>query len=168
MSESDHARAHDGGCLCGAIRFRAAAPPLRTTICHCTFCQRATGSAYLVEPIFAAADVTFQFAPPRVYDHRSAGSGKRVTVSFCGACGTHLALTFERFPGFVGIFAGAFDDPNWFDRGPGAVRHIFTRHAQTGVVLPAGVHTHPDHWMDLDGAPLPSRVFASAHVVGGD
>ncbi|HEY0436054.1 MAG TPA: GFA family protein, partial [Phenylobacterium sp.] len=121
--------AHEGGCLCGAIRFRATAAPLQTTICHCTFCQRLTGSAFLVEPIFKAEAVSFTGAAPKAYERRSDGSGKRVTVNFCGACGTGLFLSLERFPGILGLFGGAFDDPNWFDRGPGAVRHIFTRHA---------------------------------------
>jgi len=42
---------HEGGCLCGEIRYETMAEPVRVTICHCTFCQRLTGSAYLVEPI---------------------------------------------------------------------------------------------------------------------
>ena len=42
-----------GGCLCGAIRYATSADPVRVTYCHCKFCQRATGSAYMVEPIFA-------------------------------------------------------------------------------------------------------------------
>src|SRR5437764_2207936 len=96
---SDHPQ---GGCLCGAVRYRATAKPLQTTICHCTFCQRLTGSAFLVEPIFKAGDVVFQGDPPKVYERVSAGSGKRVSVHFCGACGTNLFLSFERFPTVVG------------------------------------------------------------------
>ena len=42
---------HHGGCLCGEVRYRTTAKPVRVTISHCTFCQRMTGSAYLVEPI---------------------------------------------------------------------------------------------------------------------
>ncbi len=48
---------------------------------------------------------------PKVYDQVSAGSGKTVHVHFCGDCGTRLWLSFERFPGAVGIYAGTFDDP---------------------------------------------------------
>ena len=43
---------HQGGCLCGTVRYRTVGRPERTTICHCTFCQRLTGSAFLVEPVF--------------------------------------------------------------------------------------------------------------------
>jgi hypothetical protein len=51
--------AHEGGCLCGDIRYKTLADPLRVTICHCRFCQRFTGSSYLVEPIFRKQDVVF-------------------------------------------------------------------------------------------------------------
>ena len=37
---------HEGGCLCGALRYRVAGDPRRTTICHCTDCQRRTGTAF--------------------------------------------------------------------------------------------------------------------------
>jgi len=157
--------AHEGGCLCGAARFRASAKPLQTTICHCTFCQRLTGSAFLVEPIFKMQDVVLSGEAPKVYERRSAGSGKAVQVNFCGRCGTTLFLSFERFPTVLGICGGTFDDPNWFDRGPDAVRHIFTRHAQKGVALPAGVEVYEDHSMQLDGAPNTPRVFATATEV---
>ncbi len=46
---------HQGGCLCGEVRYRTTSAPVHVTICHCTFCQRMTGSAYLVEPILLRA-----------------------------------------------------------------------------------------------------------------
>src|SRR5215831_18948106 len=46
-----------GGCLCGEVRYKALSEPVRVTICHCTFCQRITGSAFLVEPVFRKEDV---------------------------------------------------------------------------------------------------------------
>ena len=156
---------HEGGCLCGEVRYTAAAKPLRVTICHCTFCQRFTGSAFLVEPIFRAEDVTFRGTAPRTYDHRSDSSDKRVTLSFCGKCGTTLYLSFERFPGFIGVCAGTFDDPNWFERGPESCRHIFTGSAQRGVVLPAGFEIYVAHAMQLDGTPNQSHVLEQARMV---
>ena len=156
---------HEGGCLCGDVRYQITAEPLRVTICHCTFCQRFTGSAFLVEPIFRKEDVAFSGAAPRTYDHHSDSSHKRVTLNFCGRCGTTLYLAFERFPEIVGLCAGTFDDPNWFERGPAVCRHIFTRSAQQGVVLPAGLETYQEHALQLDGTPSKPTVLAHPRPV---
>jgi hypothetical protein len=43
---------HQEGCLCGAVKFETRGDPLRITTGHCKFYQRATGCAYMVEPIF--------------------------------------------------------------------------------------------------------------------
>src|SRR5262249_28042337 len=150
---------HEGGCLCGAVRYAASAAPVRTTICHCTFCQRLTGSAFLVEPIFARDAVEFRGATPARYAHRSDGSGKQVGVNFCAACGTVLFLDFELFPDVLGLCGGTFDNPNWFDRDANTCRHIFIRSAQRGVVLPAGVPLYEAHAIEPDGSPNPARVL---------
>ena len=54
---------HEGGCQCGAIRFRTVGAPLKTTVCHCPMCQRTSGSAFTVEPIFLDKAVTFERSP---------------------------------------------------------------------------------------------------------
>ena len=156
---------HEGGCLCGATRYKTTADPLRVTICHCTFCQRFTGSAFLVEPIFKRGDVVFSGAALRTYDHRSDNSRKRVTLNFCGTCGTTLYLDLERFPDILGLCGGTFDDPNWFERSPATCRHIFTRSAQIGVVLPAGLSIYQEHALALDGTPNEATVLAHALTV---
>ena len=158
---------HEGGCLCRDIRYETTANPVWMTVCHCTFCQRLTGSAFLVEPIFRRDAVVFSGAAPRTYDHRSDGSGMRVSVNFCGSCGTTLYLGFQRFPDVLGLCGGTFDDPNWFDRGPENCRHIFTRSAQKGVVLPAGLPTFPEHAFGLDGTPNRPIVHAQHRMVSG-
>lgn len=151
--------AQSGGCLCGAIRYDVTAEPVRVTICHCTFCQRMTGSAYLVEPIFRRQDVSFS-GPMKAYVHRSDNSGKKVTVKFCGNCATKIHLDVERFPTIWGLFGGTFDDPNWFDRSAANCFHIFTASAQRGVVLPPGVATFAAHAIELDGTPASPTVLA--------
>ncbi|MGZ5867897.1 MAG: GFA family protein [Xanthobacteraceae bacterium] len=156
---------HEGGCLCGDVRYKATTAPLRVTICHCSFCQRFTGSAFLVEPIFRREDVEFTGAAPRTYDHRSDSSHKRVTLNFCGRCATTLYLSFERFPDVIGLCGGTFDDPNWFDRAPEVCRHIFTRSAQKGVVLPAGLKIYAEHALQLDGTANKPVVLAQASMV---
>src|SRR3954463_11040096 len=157
--------AHDGGCLCGDVRYRTTANPLRVTVCHCTFCQKLTGSAYLVEPIFRRAGITPTGAAPKTHDHFSDISHKRVTINFCGRCGTTVYLDLERFPDILGVCAGTFDDPNWFDRNSSTCRHIFTRSAQEGVVLPAGLDTFKEHAVRLDGSPNDPIVLPHALLV---
>lgn len=156
---------HEGGCLCGATRYKTTADPLRVTICHCSFCQRFTGSAFLVEPIFGRADVAFSGNPLNTYDHRSDNSNQRVTLNFCGRCGTTLHLDLERFPDILGLCGGTFDDPNWFERSTATCRHIFTRSAQVGVVLPPGVNIYREHALRLDGTPNEATVLAHALTV---
>lgn len=156
---------HEGGCLCGDVRYRTMAAPLRVTICHCTFCQRFTGTAFLVEPIFRKQDVVLSGLPPKTYDHRSDSSSRRVTLNFCGRCGVTIYLDLERFPDILGLCAGTFDDPNWFDRSPENCRHIFTRSAQSGVMLPAGVSTFAAHAIQLDGSPNVPIVLTHALMV---
>ena len=41
---------HEGGCVCGNVRYRSIGAPMLATVCHCTFCQKRTGSAYS-EPV---------------------------------------------------------------------------------------------------------------------
>ena len=156
---------HEGGCLCGAVRYAAAGEPARVTICQCTFCQRLTGSAFMVEPIFKPESVTFVGSAPALYEHRSDGSGKRVFVHFCDRCGAHMMLSFERFVDVVGLFGGTFDNPNWFERGSAVCRHIFTRSAQRGVVLPAGVALYEGHAIALDGTANPARILSTPLLV---
>ena len=116
---------HQGGCLCGAVRYRVKAEPLRVTFCHCRFCQRATGAAYAVEPIFSEAEFELLSGDAKTYSHISTGSGKAIDIHFCGNCGSTFRYVLHRYPGVTGILAGTFDDPNWF--GPLLIRQIFPR-----------------------------------------
>jgi hypothetical protein len=156
----------EGGCLCGAVRYEVAAAPLRVTICHCRFCQRATGGAYMVEPIFDGKDLTVTSGVPAVYDHRSTGSGKLVHVHFCAACGTKLFLTFERFADVAGVYGGTFDDPDWFDRSGPTAKHIFLAVAQRGTVIPPHINTFAEHAMLPDGTPVEPRVYDVPRIIG--
>jgi hypothetical protein len=88
----------EGGCLCAEVRYAVESPPMRVTFCHCRFCQRATGSAYLVEPIFPKTDFKVTVGQPAIYKHRSEGSGKIVEINFCRQCGTKLYLCVREVP----------------------------------------------------------------------
>ncbi len=157
---------HEGGCLCERIRYATLAMPSRVTVCHCRFCQKATGSAYMVEPIFAADKLTLIKGAPKTFTKVSAGSGKQVHIHFCPDCGTKLWLSFERFPDAVGVYAGTFDHPDWFPIEPRTSKHIFLGVARPDTVIPAGLPTYVEHATTNDGAPQAARVFETCYQIG--
>jgi hypothetical protein len=120
----------------------------------------------MVEPIFARDDVRVTQGTPSVYDHRSSGSGKVVHIHFCAACGTKLFLTFERFPASCGVYAGTFDDPNWFDIRPDAAKHIFIDVARHESILPAGIPAFHEHATLNDGTAVEPLVFDAPRTIG--
>ncbi len=157
---------NEGGCLCGNLRYNVRSEPLRVTYCHCRFCQRATGSAYLVEPIFDKRDFQITTGEPKIYRQKSAGSGKQVFVHFCDNCGTKIHFSFERFPEIIGLFAGTFDDPNWYERSSENSKHIFLGVAQKGTVIPGGIETFVEHAMTNVGHPTEATVFSEPKTIG--
>jgi hypothetical protein len=157
---------HAGGCLCGALRYETLAEPIRVTLCHCRFCQRATGSAYMVEPVFRLEDLRITRGSPKIYERPSDGSGKIVRAHFCPDCGTKLYLSFERFPDVCGVYAGTFDDPNWFEIRPDNAKQIFIDAARPDSVLMPALPTFGQHATHTDGTPIEPAVYAQPQVVG--
>lgn len=158
---------HEGGCLCGDVRYASDADPVRVTVCFCRFCQRATGSTGMVEPLFARGTFRVTFGRPTRFEMVAEDSGKHVTVNFCPTCGTKLFLEFERFPDVIGAYAGTFDDPNWFERSPTNTKFIFLDAAQKGTMIPAGFRTFREHAVLTDGTALEPQVFEAPYVVPG-
>ncbi len=153
----------EGACLCRKIRFRANQPPIRTLVCHCTFCQRMTGSAFYAESLFPIEAVQFNDGELRRYEHTSDSSGKKVYVEFCPNCGTTVGLTFERWPELRAISRGCYDNPNSVD----ITANIWTRSAQSGVALPSETDCFETARLSLDGKPeipvrYPSPVMAGS------
>jgi hypothetical protein len=153
----------EGGCLCGRVRFRTTQSPMRTIACHCTFCQKVTGSAYFAESMFAMDAVQFNGGELKSYEHVSDGSRQKVFVHFCPTCGTTVSLTFERWPEVRGIARGCYDDPNAVT----VSSHIWTRSAQSGTALPAGVDCFAKARATLHGVAEPSVRHASPVMVEG-
>ena len=83
--------------------------PIFGTVCHCTFCQRMTGSSFYAESIFPVDAVEFNTGPIKKYEHTSDESGKKVYVHFCPSCGTSVGLTFDRWPHLRAVSRGCFD-----------------------------------------------------------
>lgn len=122
---------HEGGCVCGAVRYRVTNAPARTTVCHCTFCQRRTGSAFGFMAYCKEQDVEFTRGKLHAYEHRSDESNRRLRIEFCPTCGTTVILVAELLPGLIGIAGGTFDDPSWLK----IERHAWTRSAHPWVIV---------------------------------
>jgi hypothetical protein len=114
MSADDPSVAvHEGGCLCGAVRYSVTGTPVSVAICHCTNCQRNTGSAFSVNVIFHNAPLTIQ-GSPATYDDVG-DTGNIVRRVFCGKCGTPIeSRSVFSASEYTVIKSGSFDDPSAF------------------------------------------------------
>lgn len=146
-----------GGCLCGAVRFQARQEPLRTLVCHCTFCQRMTGSSFYANSVFPLEAVEFNDAEIRSYEHKSDESGGQIYVEFCPVCGTTVGLRFERWPTLRAISRGCYDNPNAVE----VEANLWTGSAQSGVALPSATDCFAKARLTIDGQPAhPARYPA--------
>lgn len=93
-------------CCCGSLRLEAEGEPASVVICHCSDCQRRTGSVMGVGAYFAADKVKAS-GPARSFT-RKGRSGGTFTQYFCPDCGTALYWEAALRPGLVGVAVGGF------------------------------------------------------------
>jgi len=103
MPESKH---FEGGCLCGAVRYRATAQPLRGVICHCEMCRKHSGAPALAFVHFAKHSFSWLRAQPAWY--RSSDFAER---GFCPVCGSTIGMREEVLSDRVQVCVGSLDDP---------------------------------------------------------
>ena len=141
----DPSQIFEGHCTCNEVRYRITGEPLFVHCCHCRWCQRETGSAFVLNAMIEAERVELLQGEVEVVLTPSE-SGKGQKISRCPTC--HVAL-WSNYPGggdavrFVRV--GTLDEP---DRLPPDV-HIFTMSKQPWVILPAGVPAVPEFY-ELD------------------
>lgn len=97
---------HEGGCLCGAVRWRARGNPRNVNHCHCEMCRRSSGAVLLTFATFAAADVEFPRQPPAW--RQSSATARR---GFCPSCGAALAWQSLQDTGTIDLTVGTSDRP---------------------------------------------------------
>jgi hypothetical protein len=123
----------EGGCACGAVRYRLTSGPLFVNCCHCLNCQRQTGSAFVINLLIEADRVDLVAGEPRrVPAPRDDGSEQQVWR--CPACQVAVFSEYGRSDVRF-VRAGTLDEP-------AAVRpdaHIFTRSKLPWVTLPEDV-----------------------------
>jgi hypothetical protein len=94
----------EGGCLCGAVRYRISGAPRSADYCHCSMCRRAAGAPVVARLTVANDFFDWKSGAPAVY--RSSADAERY---FCRECGTQLALRDE--PDFLDVTLASLDSP---------------------------------------------------------
>ena len=108
----------DGGCLCGAVRYRVSGPFAASGICHCRMCRKTASVPPLPFVTLPQAAFAITRGQPTYYR-----SSEHVVRSFCGRCGPPLIYRNDRKPQLVDIMTCSLDDP---DRVPPTF-HVWTR-----------------------------------------
>jgi hypothetical protein len=152
----------DGGCACGAIRYRLTAAPLIVHACHCRDCQRLSGSAFAtniwIERRFVEADAA-RLRSTSV----PAGSGKPQEIFRCPDCGTALWSKYHAAPGdTVLLRAGTLDRPETVQ--PDV--HIFTRSKVPWLKLPEGAPAFESFYKLAEFWPAESRQRLQLSIAG--
>ena len=144
------ARGLEGGCSCGAVRYRLNREPLITHCCHCTWCQRETGSAFVINAVIETSEVALLGISPAIIDTPS-HSGRGQRIARCPHC--HVAvwshyLTAREAAAFIRV--GTLDDKQAI--APDV--HIFT--------------ASKAHWFELnDGKPAFAEFYADRLALWG-
>ncbi|HIG13218.1 MAG TPA: GFA family protein [Gammaproteobacteria bacterium] len=132
---------HEGGCLCGSVRYQVTGAPQVASICHCRYCQLRSGSAFSISVYFAQDQVQLGVGAVKTHELTTA-SGRAFDTRFCTECGTTVWWTIGTRPDSIGISGGTFDPPSfWY----AIDREVFTRSSAAFISIksPEQCVTHP-------------------------
>jgi hypothetical protein len=160
MSDAGKA-ALEGRCTCGKVRYRLNAAPIVVHCCHCSWCQRETGSAFAVNAVIEAAQVELLLGRPVKVTLLSL-SGKGQVLWRCPDCGVTLWSNYAGAgPNIHFVRVGTLDEPA---RLAPAI-HIYTSTKQPWVILPADIPAVPEFYSPADIWPAESvKRFQVARI----
>lgn len=157
----------DGGCACGHVRYRLASAPMYVHACHCTWCQRETGSAFAVNALIETDRVALLAGEVEWVDTPT-NSGKGQRVARCPRC--RVAVFSHYAYGPIGddvrfVRVGTLDDPS---RTPPDL-HIFTSTKVAWLALPEGAPAVAEFYKASERWPAASlerrtALFAAAEA----
>ena len=135
---------YDGGCTCRQVRYRMTSNPMIVHCCHCRWCQRETGSAFVINAMIEADRVAVMTGQVEIIDTPSdSGNGQR--ISRCPEC--HVAVWSNYSSDAIHcVRVGTLDEP---DRLPPDI-HIFTASRQSWVVLPPEIPAVEEYYETSD------------------
>jgi hypothetical protein len=122
----------EGGCLCGAVRFKTEGEPVNVRICHCRNCQKAMGSPFFARALFDQSALTVEGETGR---YASSAALDRV---FCKVCGSRL-FAWRKSGAMAGVALAAFDDRNAFT----PTDHMWVTEKMDWVKLDDGLPQYP-------------------------
>lgn len=128
----------EGGCNCGAVRYRLSGDPITVAVCHCANCRRQSGSAFSVNLVVAASAMTLS-GELTTYEDHDTESGQPVQRQFCATCGSPIRSITAASSKVAIVKAGTADDPGRFT----PTIHVWTSTALPWVEIPAGLPQFP-------------------------
>lgn len=130
----------EGGCACGAVRYRLTSDPLFTNCCHCLNCQRQTGSAFVINVLIETDRVEVLSGEPQPVDMPPDG-GSEQTIFRCPTCQIAVYSQYTN-PRVRFVRAGTLDQPS--EVTPDA--HIYIRSKLAWLKLPESVPTFETYY----------------------
>jgi hypothetical protein len=124
----------EGGCACGAMRYRLTSGPMFVHCCHCKDCQRQTGSAFVINALIETDRIERLKGEPEPVTVPT-DSGRPHDVYRCPLCWTAVWSDYGRRKVLSFVRVGTLDEPSAL---PPDV-HIFTRSKLPWVGLPESV-----------------------------
>ena len=128
------AKTYEGGCSCGAVRYRLTAAPMFVHCCHCLDCQKETGSAFAINALYETDRIEILAGTPEPVSMPT-DSGRPHDIYRCPKCKVALWSDYGRRPYLRFVRVATLDDPHAIT--PDV--HIYTRSKVPWVGLPADV-----------------------------
>ncbi len=142
-----------GGCACGGVRYRLTSKPIIVHCCHCTWCQRETGSAFAVNAVIEADRVELVRGEPQTVATPS-NSGKGQQIFRCPDCRVALWSKYSGAGDAIHFLrVGTLDNP---DLMPPDI-HIYTSTKRDWVILPSNKPTFAEYYNPREQWPEESR-----------
>ena len=150
----------EGGCQCGAVRYRITGRPLTLYACHCRECQKQAASVFGLSLWVRQVELEIDTAKLAFWD-RPADSGNSTRCAFCPSCGSRLFHAPGDDPDIYSLKGGSLDEIARF----APVGHIWVRSKQPWVDLaalpgdlvfdkePPSFQPLLDRWAETQGAP---------------
>ncbi len=129
-----------GGCQCEGIRYEVTGVPQQVVVCHCTDCQRQSGSAFGMTLVVKEENFRLTQGELKTFAAKS-DAGRPKLGAFCPECGTRIYHKPQWRKGTVSVKPGTLDDTSMLK--PDI--HIWTGSKQPWITIPEDVEAHEKH-----------------------